>query len=36
MANVTGSIDLNKQIEQAGLKYGKDYIAMYDSTMARF
>lgn len=36
MANVTGSIDLIPLIEQTGLKYGDDYVAMYDSTMARF
>jgi len=36
MANVTGSIDLIKKIESLGLEYEKDYVAMYDSTMARF
>ena len=36
MADVTGSFDLIKQIENLGLIYGEDYIAMYDSTMARF
>lgn len=36
MANVTGSIDLIPMIEATGLEFGKDYIAMYDSTMARF
>jgi len=36
MANVTGSVDLIPLIEQTGLKYGVDYVAMYDSTMARF
>jgi predicted AlkP superfamily pyrophosphatase or phosphodiesterase len=36
MANVTGSVDLIPAIEQTGLKYGTDYVAMYDSTMARF
>jgi predicted AlkP superfamily pyrophosphatase or phosphodiesterase len=36
MANVHGSIDLIKKIESLGLNYGNDYIAMYDSTMARF
>lgn len=36
MANVTGSIDLIKKIETLGLKFGEDYVAMYDSTMARF
>ncbi|MBV1883293.1 MAG: alkaline phosphatase family protein [Pseudomonadales bacterium] len=36
MADVTGSVDLIQEIEQLGLKFGQDYIAMYDSTMARF
>jgi predicted AlkP superfamily pyrophosphatase or phosphodiesterase len=36
MANVSGSIDLIKRIEALGLEYGEDYVAMYDSTMARF
>ena len=36
MADVTGSIDLISIIEAAGLEFGKDYVAMYDSTMARF
>ncbi|MDY0318799.1 MAG: alkaline phosphatase family protein [Candidatus Cloacimonadaceae bacterium] len=36
MAPVTGSYDLMKDIETLGLEYGKDYIAFYDSTMARF
>lgn len=36
MANVTGSVNLIKKIEALGLKFGEDYVAMYDSTMARF
>jgi len=36
MANVSGSIDLIKRIESLGLTYSDDYVAMYDSTMARF
>jgi predicted AlkP superfamily pyrophosphatase or phosphodiesterase len=36
MAPVTGSVDLIKIVENLGLVYGKDYIAFYDSTMARF
>lgn len=36
MCDVVGSIDLIKPIEATGLHYGKDYVAMYDSTMARF
>ena len=36
MANVTDSVDLISQIEALELKFGRDYVAMYDSTMARF
>lgn len=36
MTDVTGSVDLISSIEKLGLKFGKDYVAMYDSTMARF
>jgi len=36
MADVSGSLDLITIIESLGLHYGKDYVAMYDSTMARF
>jgi predicted AlkP superfamily pyrophosphatase or phosphodiesterase len=36
MAPVTGSYDLKRDIEALGFEYGKDYIAFYDSTMARF
>lgn len=36
MHNVTESYDLIPDIEALGLKWNKDYIAFYDSTMARF
>ncbi len=36
MANVVGSVDLISKIEASGLKFGSDYVGMYDSTMARF
>jgi predicted AlkP superfamily pyrophosphatase or phosphodiesterase len=36
MTNTKGSIDLISQIESLGFEFGKDYVAMYDSTMARF
>lgn len=36
MYDVSGGYDLIKDIDSLGLTYGKDYIAMYDSTMARF
>ena len=36
MADVKGSVDLIRRIEGLGLEFGKDYVAMYDSTMARF
>ena len=36
MCDTKGSVDLIKVIENTGLVYGKDYVAMYDSTMARF
>ncbi|WP_205684957.1 alkaline phosphatase family protein [Poseidonibacter lekithochrous] len=36
MCDTQGSVDLIKVIENTGLVYGKDYVAMYDSTMARF
>ena len=36
MCDTKGSVDLIKVIDQADLEYGKDYVAMYDSTMARF
>lgn len=36
MCDTKGSVDLIKTIESTSLEYGKDYVAMYDSTMARF
>ena len=36
MTNITNSVDLISQINKEKLDFGKDYIAMYDSTMARF
>lgn len=36
MANVTVGVDVISKIEATGLKFGDDYVAMYDSTMARF
>lgn len=36
MAPVTHGVDLMKVINDLPLQYGKDYIAFYDSTMARF
>jgi len=36
MCDTKSSIDLISLIEKTTLTYGKDYVAMYDSTMARF
>ena len=36
MANCTELVDLKATIEALPLKFGKDYVAVYDSTMARF
>ena len=36
MTNITGTCDLIPVIEATGLKFGTDYAAVYDSTMARF
>jgi len=36
MHNVTEGYDLIADIETLGLKWNKDYVAFYDSTMARF
>jgi predicted AlkP superfamily pyrophosphatase or phosphodiesterase len=36
MTNVTDTCDLMARIEQTGLRFGEDYAAVYDSTMARF
>lgn len=36
MEDVSGGYDLISEIDTLGLVYGKDYVAMYDSSMARF
>jgi predicted AlkP superfamily pyrophosphatase or phosphodiesterase len=36
MHNTTGAYDLAGDVERLGLRYGKDYVAFYDATMARF
>ena len=36
MASVDDSCALVKRIDDIGLEFGTDYVAMYDSTMARF
>jgi hypothetical protein len=36
MADVCGTCDLMGRIARLGLTYGTDYVAVYDSTMARF
>jgi len=36
MADVTKGVDIISKIDSLGLVYGVDYVAMYDSSMARF
>ncbi|MBI2313363.1 MAG: alkaline phosphatase family protein [Betaproteobacteria bacterium] len=36
MVDVVGTVDLDARIREAGLAFGNDYVAFYDSTMARF
>lgn len=36
MTDVVGHVDVIAAIEATGLRYGQDFVAMYDSTMARF
>lgn len=36
MHNIRETCDLQTSIHMLGLSYGKDYVAMYDSTMGRF
>lgn len=36
MANITDTVDLISAVTSTNLKFGKDYVAMYDSTMGRF
>jgi predicted AlkP superfamily pyrophosphatase or phosphodiesterase len=36
MHDITGGYDLIADVEKTGLRWNKDYVAFYDSTMARF
>lgn len=36
MVPVRGTVDIRRRIESLGLRFGMDYVAVYDSTMARF
>lgn len=36
MTTLTEVVDVKKKIESLGFKFGKDYVATYDSTLARF
>jgi len=36
MTTLTGVVDVKSQVERLGLKFGEDYVAVYDSTMGRF
>lgn len=36
MTDIREECDLKSPIEDLGLEFGRDYVAMYDSTMARF
>ncbi len=36
MVPVRGTVDIRRQVASLGLRFGRDYIAVYDSTMARF
>ena len=36
MATVTDCVDVQARIDGLGLKFGRDYVAAYDSTLARF
>lgn len=36
MHDIIASYNLQRDIEALGLRYGSDYVVMYDSTMARF
>lgn len=36
MHNTTGEYDLIRDVTRLGLEHGKDYVAFYDATMARF
>jgi hypothetical protein len=36
MTTLAGVVDVKRAVEHLGFKFGKDYAAVYDSTMARF
>jgi len=36
MVPVRGTVDLRRRVEALGLRFGVEYVAVYDSTMARF
>lgn len=36
MTTLSGTEDVKKVVESLGYEFGKDYVAVYDSTMARF
>ena len=36
MATNQGGVDVKRQIENLGFTFGKDYVAIYDSTLGRF
>jgi len=36
MTTLTGVVDVQREVEGQGLRFGKDFAAVYDSTMARF
>jgi predicted AlkP superfamily pyrophosphatase or phosphodiesterase len=36
MAEINKTYDMMRDVESLGLKFGKDYVAMYDSTIGRF
>ncbi len=36
MHDIHTGYDLQKEVEELGLRFGKDYVAFYDSTMGRF
>jgi len=36
MAEIHKTYDMMRDVEALGLRFGKDYVAMYDSTMGRF
>jgi hypothetical protein len=35
MTTLTGVVDVQRQVEGEGLRFGKDFVATYDATMAR-